>query len=115
MPWEKGQSGNKNGRPALNEKQKQNVAIFKKRLKEHSVVALDELINMMMTTTNQELKYKICTYILDKTYGKNFIAEQFDEKDDTININLIPVPSDRNIIYQDDTDEDWGMDDRYMC
>lgn len=108
MPWKKGQSGNRKGRPALDEKQKQNVSIFKNRLKQYSVVALEELINMMMTTTNQEIKYKICTYILDKTYGKNFIAEQFTENNDIININLIPVPS------KTEEDDEWGSDDIYI-
>ncbi|MBT9764456.1 hypothetical protein GPK73_08375 [Coprococcus comes] len=70
MAWKKGQSGNRTGRPKLNEVEKQNVSYFKKQLKKYSVSALEELFELMANSVNQDIRYKCATYILDRCYGK---------------------------------------------
>ncbi len=93
MTWTKGESGNKLGRPKRNEIEKQNIAHFKEQLKKYSVTALDELVELMQTSMNQEIRFKCCTYILDKYLGKNFAVEEEEQKqeDNKVCINLISV------------------------
>lgn len=124
MAWKTGQSGNKKGRPRLDEVEKQNVSYFKQRLKEYSVHALEELFELMENSFNQDIKYKCATYILDRCYGKEFVAERMEEQNKDIKIQLITrqgTEVDQTLIdkeeqelwneaiMEDDTD-DWGSD-----
>ena len=118
MAWKKGQSGNRTGRPKLNEVEKQNVSYFKKQLKKYSVSALEELFELMA---------KCATYILDRCYGKDFVAERLEEQNKDIRIQLITrqgTEVDQSLIdkeeqelwneaIEEDTD-DWGTDDIYL-
>ena len=127
MAWKTGQSGNKKGRPRLDEVEKQNVSYFKQRLKEYSVHALEELFELMTNSFNQDIKYKCATYILDRCYGKEFVAERMEEQNKDIKIQLITrqgAEVDQTLIdkeeqelwneaMEDDTD-DWGTDDIYL-
>lgn len=127
MAWKTGQSGNKKGRPRLDEVEKQNVSYFKQRLKEYSVHALEELFELMKNSFNQDIKYKCATYILDRCYGKDFVAEKLEEQNKDITIQLITrqgTEVDQTLIdkeeqemwneaMEDDTD-DWGTDDIYL-
>lgn len=128
MAWKKGQSGNKKGRPQLNEVEKQNVTYFKKQLKKYSVPALEELFELMTNSINQEIRYKCATYILDRCFGKDFVAERLEEqKNRDIKIQLITrqgTEVDQTLIdeeeqelwneaIEEDTD-DWGTDDIYL-
>lgn len=127
MAWKTGQSGNKKGRPRLDEVEKQNVSYFKQRLKEYSVPALEELFELMTNSINQDIRYKCATYILDRCYGKEFVAERMEEQSKDIKIQLITrqgTEVDQTLIdkeeqemwneaMEDDTD-DWGTDDIYL-
>lgn len=127
MAWKTGQSGNKKGRPRLDEVEKQNVSYFKQRLKEYSVPALEELFELMTNSINQDIRFKCATYILDRCYGKDFVAEKLEEQNKDITIKLITrqgTEVDQALIdkeeqemwneaMEDDTD-DWGTDDIYL-
>ncbi len=124
MAWKTGQSGNKKGRPRLDEVEKQNVSYFKQQLKKYSVPALEELFELMTNSINQDIRYKCATYILDRCYGKEFVAERMEEQSKDITIQLITrqgTEVDQTLIdkeeqelwneaiMEDDTD-DWGSD-----
>ena len=124
MAWKTGQSGNKKGRPKLDEVEKQNVSYFKQQLKKYSVPALEELFELMTNSINQDIRYKCATYILDRCYGKEFVAERMEEQSKDIKIQLITrqgTEVDQTLIdkeeqelwneaiMEDDTD-DWGSD-----
>lgn len=128
MAWKKGQSGNKKGRPKLDEVEKQNVSYFKQQLKKYSVPALEELFELMTNSINQDIRFKCATYILDRCYGKEFVAERMEEQKKDIKIQLITrqgTEVDQTLIdkeeqelwneaiMEDDTD-DWGTDDIYL-
>lgn len=128
MAWKTGQSGNKKGRPRLDEVEKQNVSYFKQQLKKYSVPALEELFELMTNSINQDIRYKCATYILDRCYGKDFVAEKLEEQSKDITIKLITrqgTEVDQTLIdkeeqelwneaiMEDDTD-DWGTDDIYL-
>ena len=128
MAWKTGQSGNKKGRPKLDEVEKQNVSYFKTQLKKYSVPALEELFELMTNSINQDIRYKCATYILDRCYGKEFVAERMEEQSEDIKIQLITrqgTEVDQTLIdkeeqelwneaiMEDDTD-DWGTDDIYL-
>lgn len=128
MAWKTGQSGNKKGRPRLDEVEKQNVSYFKTQLKKYSAHALEELFELMENSFNQDIKYKCATYILDRCYGKDFVAEKLEEQSKDIKIQLITrqgAEVDQTLIdkeeqelwneaiMEDDTD-DWGTDDIYL-
>ena len=128
MAWKTVQSGNKKGRPKLDEVEKQNVSYFKQQLKKYSVPALEELFELMTNSINQDIRYKCATYILDRCYGKEFVAERMEEQSKDIKIQLITrqgTEVDQTLIdkeeqelwneaiMEDDTD-DWGTDDIYL-
>ena len=127
MAWKTGQSGNKKGRPKLDEVEKQNVSYFKTQLKKYSVPALEELFELMTNSINQDIRFKCATYILDRCYGKEFVAERMEEQSKDIKIQLITrqgTEVDQALIdkeeqemwneaMEDDTD-DWGTDDIYL-
>lgn len=128
MAWKTGQSGNKKGRPRLDEVEKQNVSYFKTQLKKYSVPALEELFELMTNSINQDIRFKCATYILDRCYGKEFVAERMEEQSKDIKIQLITrqgTEVDQTLIdkeeqelwneaiMEDDTD-DWGTDDIYL-
>lgn len=128
MAWKKGQSGNRKGRPKLNEVEKQNVTFFKQQLKKYSVPALEELFELMTNSINQDIRYKCATYILDRCFGKDFVAERLEEQNKDIKIQLVTRQGTEvdqalidkeeqemwnEAIMEDDTD-DWGTDDIYL-
>ena len=126
MAWKIGQSGNRNGRPRLNEVEKQNVSYFRQQLKKYSVPALEELYELMTKSLNQDIRYKCATYILDRCFGKDFVAEKLEEQNQDIRIQLVTVQGTEvnqalidgeeelwNETMTEDTD-DWGTDDIYL-
>ena len=128
MAWKTGQSGNKKGRPKLDEVEKQNVSYFKQQLKKYSVPALEELFELMTNSINQDIRFKCATYILDRCYGKEFVAERMEEQSKDIKIRLVTRQGTEvdqalidkeeqemwnEAIMEDDTD-DWGTDDIYL-
>jgi transposase len=127
LAWKTGQSGNRKGRPRLNEVEKQNASFFKKQLKKYSVPALEELYELMTNSINQDIRYKCATYLLDRCFGKDFVAERLEEQNKDITIQLITragTEVDQTLIdeelqeswneaIEEDTD-DWGTDDIYL-
>lgn len=125
LAWKTGQSGNRKGRPKLNEVEKQNVSYFKQQLKKYSVPALEELFELMTNSVNQDIRYKCATYLLDRCFGKDFVAERLEEQNKDITIQLITrqgAEVDQSLIdeqelwneaIEEDTD-DWGTDDIYL-
>ena len=98
--------------------------LFKQRLKEYSVPALEELFELMTNSINQDIRFKCATYILDRCYGKDFVAEKLEEQNKDITIKLITRQGTEvdqalidkeeqemwnEAIMEDDTD-DWGTD-----
>lgn len=131
MAWKAGESGNKKGRPVLNEVEKQNVTYFKQQLKKYSVLALEELFELMTNSINQDIRYKCATYILERCYGKDFIAEHSEEQNKGIRIELVSqkgkdinekamqeieeeILNIENEDSWDEEDENWGDDDIYL-
>lgn len=129
MAWKTGQSGNRKGRPKLNEVEKQNITYFRQQLKKYSVPALEELFDLMTNSINQDIRYKCATYILDRCFGKDFVADKLEEQNKNIKIQLITTgetyqlnEEDKQEIWEvenstdwmeEDTD-DWGTDDIYF-
>ena len=129
MAWKTGQSGNRKGRPKLNEVEKQNITDFRQQLKKYSVPALEELFDLMTNSINQDIRYKCATYILDRCFGKDFVADKLEEQNKNIKIQLITTgetyqlnEEDEQEIWEvenstdwmeEDTD-DWGTDDIYF-
>ena len=102
--------------------------LFKQRLKEYSVHALEELFELMTNSINQDIRFKCATYILDRCYGKEFVAERMEEQSKDIKIQLVTRQGTEvdqalidkeeqelwnEAIMEDDTD-DWGTDDIYL-
>lgn len=130
LAWKTGQSGNRKGRPRLNEVEKQNVSYFKQQLKKYSVPALEELFELMTNSINQDIRYKCAVYILDRCFGKDFIAERLEGQNKDIKIQLIatgetyqPNETDELEIWnmensadwmEDEDTDDWGTDDIYL-
>lgn len=127
MAWKTGQSGNKKGRPKLDEVEKQNVSYFKQQLKKYSVPALEELFELMTNSINQDIRFKCATYILDRCYGKEFVAERLEEQSKDIRIHLITrqgTEIDQSLIDEEEQkvwneaieedSDDWGTDDIYF-
>ena len=127
MAWKTGQSGNKKGRPRLDEVEKQNVSYFKQQLKKYSVPALEELFELMTNSINQDIRYKCATYILDRCFGKDFVAERLEEQNKDLTIRLITKQGtevDQSLIDEEEQElwneaieedtGDWGTDDIYL-
>ena len=114
MTWTKGESGNKLGRPKRNEIEKQNIAHFNGQIKKHYATALQELVELMQNSMNEDIRFKCCTYILDKYLGKNFVVEEEEQRqeDNRVCINLISVkgtePDETNLKDEEEwIDEDF--------
>ena len=90
MPWSKGQSGNIKGRPRRSEEEKQQIEEYKKLLLQQTPEALKTLVSLMRSLDGNT-RYKACTYILDKTFGSNFVALPVNllETDNQLTINLV--------------------------
>lgn len=124
MAWKKGQSGNKAGRPRRNEEEKRNIQEFRKKLREHSLEALDIVIDIMESSFDQNLRFKACMFIIDKTFGREYVAEQVEEQARKVEIKLLPVegkPVDCDMVEKEinsvlrdkdniTDDDDWGID-----
>lgn len=112
----------------MDEVEKQNVSYFKQQLKKYSVPALEELFELMTNSISQDIRYKCATYILDRCYGKDFVAEKMDEeKNREIKIQLITrqgLEVDQTAIDEqeqelwdeviEEDEDDWGTDDIYL-
>ena len=103
MPFQKGRSGNPNGRSKQSTEEKDQRKKFKELLKSSTVMALESIISIANDCYNKD-RFNACKYIIDKAYGVN-TAFLLDDEEMTQPI-VIKVVSDR----KDDTntlDEEW--------
>ena len=72
MPFQKGLSGNKAGRPKLSQTQQEERERFKSILKSSTVSALESIIAISQDRHNKD-RFNACRYIVDKAYGANVV------------------------------------------
>lgn len=90
MPFQKGESGNKDGRPKQTPEQKEQNALFKSLIKQATIPALQGIIEIAGDKHSRE-RLAACRYIIDKAYGANAV---FVTNDEQLNINIVyHVPS----------------------
>lgn len=86
MPFEKGTSGNPNGRPRLNDAEREEAEKLKKAAKKMSRTALKSLYNDFLCNTSRairpETKLKAIELILRFAYGFNGILKIDNEMQD---------------------------------
>jgi hypothetical protein len=86
MPFEKGTSGNPNGRPRLNDAEREEAEKLKKAAKKMSRTALKSLYNDFLCNTSRairpETKLKAIELILRFSYGFNGILKIDNEMQD---------------------------------
>lgn len=90
MPFEKGKSANPKGRPKRSEEEKQLKQSFIDELKKHSMTALENLVNIANDSSNlNKDRLKANTWILEHTFGENFIAIEDEKSFENITVNII--------------------------
>lgn len=97
MPFKKGQSGNKGGRPLKTEEEKREREQFKRLLKSSTVDALRSIIEIANDKDSKD-RLSACKYIIDKAYGLNtaFLEE---ESASEVNIRIVPYLTDKEGIW----------------
>jgi len=98
MPFVKGESGNKNGRPKLSEEKKKQRDAFNALLLEATVPALKNIIAIANEPRNKD-RFNACKFIIEKAYGNN--PALIDEDIEPIEIRIIRQD------YIKDESEDW--------
>lgn len=72
MPFEKGVSGNKDGRPKQTPQQKDERVRFKRLLKSSTVPALESIIAISQDRHNKD-RFNACRFLIDRGYGANTV------------------------------------------
>lgn len=104
MPFEKGKSGNPQGRPRQTAEQKSKREQFQRLLKSSTVDALQSIIQIANDRYNKD-RFNACRYIIDKAYGAN-TAFLLDGTEETTPIVIEVVPYGK----QNEDDEDWEQE-----
>ena len=104
MPFEKGKSGNPQGRPRQTAEQKSQREQFQRLLKSSTVDALQSIIQIANDRYNKD-RFNACRYIIDKAYGAN-TAFLLDGTEETTPIVIEVVPYGK----QNEDDEDWEQE-----
>lgn len=81
----------KRGRPILDAKQKVDRELLKQKFLEHSVEALESIISIMRSSSNDSIRLKASTYILNKVVPDEFMED--DEIDRNINVTITTYKS----------------------
>lgn len=113
MPFEKGKSGNMNGRPKQTIEQKKQREEFQTLLRSSTITALQNIIQIANDRHNKD-RFNACKYIIDKAYGVNtaFLIDG-DEEDTPVVIKVVPYGKCNNedewndIQDENDLEEEW--------
>lgn len=100
MPFQKGVSGNKTGRPKQTKEQKEQKEQFKALLKSSTIPALESIIEIASDKKNKD-RFNACKFIIEKAYGTN-ISLLLDGTDEQ-NPLVIKVISQKD----NDNEESW--------
>lgn len=104
MPFIKGESGNKNGRPKLSQTEKDEKQAFEKLLRQSTVMALTTIIDIANDRKNKEC-FNACKFIIEKAYGSNIaLLSNNSKNDDSLTIQIIPYGKKTT---ESEDDEDW--------
>jgi len=104
MPFQKGQSGNKKGRPKQTDEQKDERTRFQALLREATHPAMESIIAIACDERSRD-RFKACQFIIDKAFGANTAFLTDDGSSEPITIHI--VRSSAGERDQDD-DDDWG-------
>lgn len=85
MPYQKGESGNRNGRPKQTSEQKEQSARFRALIKQATIPALESVIEIAGDRRHKD-RLSACRFIIEKAYGANAV---FAADDEPITINII--------------------------
>ena len=107
MPFEKGRSGNPQGRPKQTAEQKSQKEQFKKLLKSSTVEALQSIIQIANDRYNKD-RFNACKYIIDKAYGSNtaFLLDGNEESTPTV-IHVVPYGKENEVWDEADWEKEW--------
>lgn len=111
MPFQKGVSGNKSGRPRQTPEEKEERERFKKLLKSSTVTALENIIQIANDRYSRD-RFKANAYLIDKAYGNNavFLSEGMEDIEP---VQIIITPYRKEAETEDEDweespdDEDW--------
>jgi len=92
MPFKKGQSGNEQGRPKETKEQKEDRKKFKGLLKEATVPALKNIIEIACDEKSKD-RFNACKFLIEKAYGAN-VAFLSDDETDSLSIRIIRYSND---------------------
>jgi len=104
MPFVKGQSGNRKGRPKQTQEQKHEKEQFIKLLKESTVTSLESIISIANDRYSRD-RFNACKYIIDKAYGVNTAFLLDGEEAAPLIIEVVRRGKEEEI--EEWTDEDW--------
>lgn len=106
MPFAKGVSGNKSGRPKQTPEEKEERERFKELLKSATVTALANIIQIANDKHSRD-RFKANAYLIDKAYGNNavFLSEGMEDIEP---VQIIITPYHKEA---ENEDEDWGEED----
>ena len=93
MAFKKGQSGNPKGRRRQSEEEKNLKVEFIKQLKHYAPEALNTLFEIMQDTKSKD-RLKAAQYIIEKTFGNNFIAMEDENQEEEIVVRIIKCDKD---------------------
>lgn len=105
MPFIKGQSGNRKGRPKQTQEQKHEKEQFIKLLKESTVTSLQSIISIANDRYSKD-RFNACKYILDKAYGVN-TAFLLDGGEETTPLIIEVVRRNNETESEEWPEDDW--------
>lgn len=106
MAFKQGNSGNKLGRPRLNQREKDEREEIKRVLKANVLPVIDTLISIA-TSKNHPSCVKAAQIVLDRAYGNSIFLDTTDLEDQVINVIVSRAETKQGKNNNDDDDEAW--------